>query len=105
VSKRESVEQRLERGRVEMGARIAHLMRLQGVREARRVTQREVAEAIGVSEATISDCVAGKKPTGKDIVLRLADHFHTTPEFLEYGVVDAPSTVVYTGKSAKKKSG
>lgn len=101
MSKRETVERRIERGLVEMGERVGHLVRLKGVDAKRRITQKEVAEAVGVSEATISDLLKGKKATGKDVILRLADYFGTTPEYLEYGVVEGETIVRATMRPAQ----
>lgn len=50
---------------------------LRGNRHKRELTQREVAEALGIRTHHISEMENGKRPIGKEMVKRLALFFKT----------------------------
>jgi transcriptional regulator with XRE-family HTH domain len=75
--------------RIAIGKRIAQARREMAVRERRDIRPVEVARAIGVSGAAVSDWENGKAVPGDDNMPRLAAFLGVTPEFLHYGVRDA----------------
>lgn len=60
---------------------------LKALREAKGLTQQQLAEAVGVRQATISDLETGKsRRIELDLIERLAKALHVKPgELLEYG--------------------
>jgi DNA-binding XRE family transcriptional regulator len=60
---------------------VAQARREKGVREHRDIRQIDVAKAIGVSGATISDCESDKKVPGEPILAKLAKYLDTTPAY------------------------
>jgi transcriptional regulator with XRE-family HTH domain len=68
---------------------VAQARREKGVREHRDIRQIDVAKAIGVSGATISDCESDKKVPGEPILAKLAKYLDTTPAYLRYGIGEA----------------
>jgi transcriptional regulator with XRE-family HTH domain len=70
----------------EIGDRIAQARRELGVREHRDVRPVEVARALGVSGAAVSDWEAGKATPRDGLMEKLAAYLGVTPEFLRYGV-------------------
>ena len=52
---------------------LAHLI------EAKRVTQRAVAEATYIKESAISDLLAGRRPFNRNHIERLSMYFHVSP--------------------------
>ena len=50
---------------------------LRGARAREEVTQREVAEALSISQHHISEMENGKRPIGKEMAKRLAEYFKT----------------------------
>ncbi len=79
----------------EVGARIAQARREKGVREKADVRPVDVARALGVSQATVSDWEAGKTtPRETDGTMQqLAAFLGVTPEYLRYGVGDAAAVL------------
>jgi antitoxin HigA-1 len=49
--------------------------------EGERITQDELAEAMGVSRLTVSQLINGKRTVTAEMALRLARVLRTTPEF------------------------
>jgi transcriptional regulator with XRE-family HTH domain len=68
-----------------IGARIAQARREMAVRERRDVKPVEIARAVGVSGAAVSEWEAGKSVPRDDLMVRLADYLGVTPAFLRYG--------------------
>jgi plasmid maintenance system antidote protein VapI len=50
---------------------------LRGSRHKEALTQKELAEAIGINQHHISEMENGKRPIGKEMVKRLAKFFQT----------------------------
>lgn len=50
---------------------------LRGSRSKEDVTQKELAQALGISQHHISEMENGKRPIGKEMAKRLADYFKT----------------------------
>lgn len=69
----------------EIGARIAQARREKGVRERRDIRPAEVARAVKVSGATVSEWEAGKIIPREDAMEKLAAYLDVTPMFLRYG--------------------
>lgn len=57
------------------------------------VTQLDVAKAVGVSGAAVSDWEADKKVPREDALMRLAKFLRVTPQFLRYGVLEPAAGV------------
>ena len=76
----------MERGRARpyrmIGQRMADLRRAAGRRRGERLTQRELAETLGVHQTTVAAWEIGRqKPEGENLA-RLADVLGSTPETL-----------------------
>jgi transcriptional regulator with XRE-family HTH domain len=69
-----------------VGDRIAQARRELGVRLHRDVLQSDVAEAIGVSGASVSQWEAGIKSPREDTLAKLAAYLGVTPAYLRYGI-------------------
>jgi transcriptional regulator with XRE-family HTH domain len=52
------------------------MLRLRELREERGLTQAQVAEAIGVTESSISFYESGKKQPSLDKIIKLADYYN-----------------------------
>ena len=50
---------------------------LRGARYKNNITQKQLADAIGVSQHHISEMENGKRPIGKEMAKRLSDFFKT----------------------------
>lgn len=61
---------------IEMGQRIAEQLR------NRRLTQKELAERIGVTEAVVSRYISGEREPKPEILANIATALHTTSDFL-----------------------
>lgn len=69
----------------EIGHRIADLRREAGRARGQRLTQREVAEAVGVATGTVTAWEAGKqRPEGENLE-KLAAFFRVPPELIVHG--------------------
>jgi addiction module HigA family antidote len=49
--------------------------------EPRRMSQQQLADAIGVTRVRINEIILSKRSITPDTAFRLAQFFHTTPEF------------------------
>jgi transcriptional regulator with XRE-family HTH domain len=66
----------------------AQAERLTALKEqARGVTFRKVAEAVGVTERQAQRWFAGDSDIDDDNLVRLATYFGTTPDYIEYGTM------------------
>lgn len=62
-----------------IGVRLFKLLKAEGI------TQKELAEAVGMTEATISRYIRGSRmPNGRNIT-KIASVLHTTTDYLLYG--------------------
>jgi transcriptional regulator with XRE-family HTH domain len=78
----------------EIGDRIAQARREKGVRERRDIRPVDVARALEVSGASVSDWEAGKIVPREEMMERLAAYLGTTPQWLRYAIpTDAPPPV------------
>lgn len=68
-----------------VGDRIAQARREKGVRDRRDVKPVDLARALDVSGATVSDWEAGKIKPRDDAMLKLADYLGVDPGWLRYG--------------------
>ncbi len=75
-----------------LGERIAQARREKAARDHRDIRQKDVAVAIGVSSATISEAESDKQPPGEGVLVRLADYLGVTPAYLRYGVAQPSET-------------
>lgn len=69
----------------EVGARIAQARREKGVRDRRDVKPVDVARALGVSGAAVSDWETGKAKPRDEMMEKLAAFLGTTPGYLRFG--------------------
>lgn len=58
------------------------LLRLREIREARNVTQRQLAKAIKVSNTTVSNWEAGVRQPDLETAIKIADFFEVSLDFL-----------------------
>jgi addiction module HigA family antidote len=49
--------------------------------EPLKISQRQLANSVGVSEVLINDIILGERSISPDIAFRLAKYFNTIPEF------------------------
>lgn len=76
-----------------LGDRIAQARRELGVRLRRDVAQRDVAKAIGMSAAAVSQWEADDRTPSEAVITKLAAYFGVTPAYLRYGIVAGHSPV------------
>jgi transcriptional regulator with XRE-family HTH domain len=69
----------------DIGHRIGDLRREAGRKRGKRITQREVAEAVGVAEGTVTAWETGKQRPEGDNLLALAELLGTAPGYLRSG--------------------
>ena len=67
------------------------LVRIKEIRKKCGLTQKELGERVGVSEAAISQYESGKRRPDYEIVLRMADYFGCSVDYL-LGNDSPPST-------------
>ncbi len=67
------------------GDRLAQQRREKAARDQRDIGQKEVAEAVGASEPSVSRWEAGIGVPRDATIQRLADYFGVTPGWLRYG--------------------
>ena len=58
------------------------MMRLKDIREDHDITQRELASYLGISQNTYSQYESGKRQIPIEILIRLADYFHTSTDYI-----------------------
>lgn len=65
--------------------------RIRGLRDVRRLRQREVAALVGVSERGYQNYERGKSRPSYERLDRLAQALDTTPEYIMFGEVEEPA--------------
>lgn len=71
-----------------LGSRIAQARRELGVRLQRDIAQRDVANAIGMSPAAVSQWEADGRTPSEEVLGKLAAYLGVTPAFLRYGITE-----------------
>jgi transcriptional regulator with XRE-family HTH domain len=71
-----------------LGGRIAQARREKGVRDRRDVTQLDLAQAVGVANASLSRWEADLASPREEALAKLAAYLGVTPAFLRYGVTE-----------------
>lgn len=69
---------------------------MRGLREAKRITQKELSVAIGTAESTISFYESGKREPDFSTLRRLSEYFHVPIDFIigdDGAVWDAPDLI------------
>ena len=56
--------------------------RIRDLREDRDLSQSEIAEAIGISQRKYSYLETGQQPWTDEILIRIADFYHTSVDYL-----------------------
>lgn len=67
--------------------------RVKKLRKARGEQQKELAEAIGATQATISDIENGRKATSFDRLAAICQHYNVSADYL-LGLIDEPRTLI-----------
>ena len=70
----------------------AQAQRIGELRAAKRVTQPDVADAVGVTLRAYQAWEAGDGGVGPQNIKKLAAYFGTTPDYIEYGTTPRTST-------------
>ena len=68
-------------------------IRVKKLRKARGEQQKELAEAIGATQATISDIENGRKATFFDRLAAICQHYNVSADYL-LGLIDEPRTLI-----------
>ena len=68
-------------------------IRVKKLRKARGEQQKELAEAIGATQATISDIENGRKATSFDRFAAICQHYNVSADYL-LGLIDEPRTLI-----------
>lgn len=68
-------------------------IRVKKLRKARGEQQKELAEAIGATQATISDIENGRKATSFDRLAAICQHYNVSADYL-LGLTDEPRTLI-----------
>lgn len=68
-------------------------IRVKKLRTARGEQQKELAEAIGATQATISDIENGRKATSFDRLAAICQHYNVSADYL-LGLIDEPRTLI-----------
>lgn len=77
----------------EIGARI------KSKRASRRITQKELAEKVGISAAAINKFEKGKKKPSTNVLLKIAEVLDTTTDYMLLGTKDDEVSVAFRGFS------
>ena len=67
--------------------------RVKKLRKAHGDQQKELAEAIGATQATISDIENGRKATSFDRFAAICQHYNVSADYL-LGLIDEPRTLI-----------
>ena len=68
-------------------------IRVKKLRKARGEQQKELAEAIGATQATISDIENGRTATSFDRFAAICQHYNVSADYL-LGLIDEPRTLI-----------
>ena len=68
-------------------------IRVKKIRKAHGEQQKELAEAIGATQATISDIENGRKATSFDRFAAICQHYNVSADYL-LGLIDEPRTLI-----------
>ena len=68
-------------------------IRVKKLRKANGDQHKEVAEAIGATQATISDIENGRKATSFDRFAAICQHYNVSADYL-LGLIDEPRTLI-----------
>ena len=68
-------------------------IRVKKLRKAHGEQQKELAEAIGATQATISDIENGRKATSFDRLAEICKHYNVSADYL-LGLIDEPRTLI-----------
>ena len=68
-------------------------IRVKKLRKAHGEQQKELAEAIGATQATISDIENGRKATSFDRLAAICQHYNVSADYL-LGLIDEPRTLI-----------
>jgi transcriptional regulator with XRE-family HTH domain len=64
-------------------------MRVRKLRKARGEQQKDLADAIGATQATISDIENGRRATSFDKLAAICQHYNVSADYL-LGLIDEP---------------
>ena len=67
-------------------------IRVKKLRKVHGEQQKELAEAIGATQATISDIENGRKATSFDRLAAICQHYNVSADYL-LGLIDEPRTL------------
>ena len=68
-------------------------IRVKKIRKAHGEQQKELAEAIGATQATISDIENGRKATSFDRLAEICKHYNVSADYL-LGLIDEPRELI-----------
>ena len=68
-------------------------IRVKKLRKAHGEQQKELAEAIGATQATISDIENGRKVTSFDRLAEICKHYNVSADYL-LGLIDEPRALI-----------
>ena len=68
-------------------------IRVKKLRKAHGEQQKELAEAIGATQATISDIENGRRATSFDRLAAIYQHYNVSADYL-LGLIDEPRTLI-----------
>ena len=68
-------------------------MRVRKLRKARGEQQKDLAEAIGATQATVSDIENGRRATSFDKLAAICRHYNVSADYL-LGLIDEPRPLV-----------
>ena len=68
-------------------------MRVKKLRKNAKEQQKDLAEAIGVSQAAISDIENGRRATSFDRLAAICQHYNVSADYL-LGLIDEPRTLI-----------
>lgn len=68
-------------------------IRVKKLRKAHGEQQKELAEAIGATQATISDIENGRRATSFDRLAAICQHYNVSADYL-LGLIDEPRTLI-----------
>lgn len=72
---------------------------LRNLLDQERISQKELAKALNISDSTLSDYVKNRRQPDAKTVIRIASYFHTTTDYI-YGLTSVrdPITIPYNAE-------